>query len=115
MASASYQSIKSMSADFKAMLSNLEYPYPFTVEETELVVLVDLQNDLGDILAENPAKLALIMGIDENRPTICILGADSNGNILSAHTSGSLDGQQRWPDTQTIRYEDDTDYGNFFV
>lgn len=104
-----------MSADFKTALSNNEISYPFDVATSELVVLVDLENDLGYILAENPAKLALIPGIDENRLTICILGADSSGNILSAHTTGSLDGQQRWPDTQTIMFEDDTEYGNFFV
>ena len=115
MAATSYQSIRTMSADFKTALSNLESPFPFDVNTSELVVLVDLEDDLGDILAESPSKLALILGIDENRLTICILGADSSGNILTAHTTGSLDGQQRWPDTQTIMYEDDTEYGNFFV
>lgn len=115
MATASYQSIRTMSADFKTMLSNQEIPYPFDVATSEMVVLVDIQNDLGDILAENPAKLALILGVDENRLTICILGADSNGDVLSAHVNGNLAGQQRWPDTQTIMFEDDTEYDNFFV
>ena len=115
MAATSYQSIRSMSADLKTMLSNLESPFPFDVNSSELVVLVDLEEDLGDILAENPPKLALILGVDENRLTICILGADSSGNVLSAHTSESLSGQERWPDTQTIMYQDDTKYGEFFV
>ena len=115
MSATTYNSIKSMSADFKTALSNQEIPYPFDVATSELVVLVDLEEDLGDILAENPAKLALVLGIDENRLTVCILGADSNGDVLSVHTSGSLAGQQRWPDTKTIMFEDDTEYDNFFV
>jgi hypothetical protein len=42
-----------------------------------MVVLVDLEDDLGDIFAENPAKLALVIGMDEDKPTICLLGADA--------------------------------------
>lgn len=115
MAATSYQSIKSMSASFKTSLSNLEYPYPFTVESTSLVVLVDIQNDLQDILAENPAKLAIIIGNEEGSPTICILGADANGDVLPAHVNGSLDGQETWPDEQKITYSEDSAYENFFV
>lgn len=116
MAATSYASIRSMSADFKTMLSNLEYPFPFDINETSMVVLVDIQNDLGDILAESPDKLALIIGLDNsNGPTVCVLGANSSGEVLSAHVSGSLDGQQAWPGAQSIKYPDDTDYDNFFV
>lgn len=80
-----------------------------------MIVLVDLENDLGDILAENPAKLALVIGMDEDKPTICVLGADSSGEVLAAHVGGSLDGQQAWPQAKNIRYVDDTEYDNFFV
>lgn len=115
MAATTYSTIRSMSAGFKAMLGNLEFPFPFDVDNTSMVVLVDLEEDLGDILAENPAKLALVIGMDEDKPTICVLGADANGDVLSAHVSGTLDGQQTWPGSQNIKYVDDTDYDNFFV
>jgi hypothetical protein len=115
MAATSYSSIRSMSASFKAMLGNLEFPFPFDVDNTSMVVLVDLANDLGDILAEEPAKLALVIGMDEDKPTICVLGADENGDLLSAHVSGTLAGQQAWPDAKNIRFVEDTDYDNFFV
>lgn len=116
MAATSYSSIRSMSADFKTMLSNLEFPFPFDINDTSLVVLVDLENDLGDILAASPAKLALSFGIDNNNGvTVCVLGADSNGDVLSSHVNGTLNGQQAWPDAQNIRYPEDTDYDNFFV
>lgn len=115
MAATSYSSIRSMSASFKSMLGNLEFPFPFDVDNTSMVVLVDLETDLGDILAENPAKLALVIGMDEDKPTICVLGADSSGDVLSAHVSGTLAGQQAWPDAKNIKYTEDTDYDNFFV
>ncbi|HEY0676704.1 MAG TPA: hypothetical protein VGD17_00405 [Chitinophagaceae bacterium] len=115
MAATSYSSIKDMSADFKTALSNLEYPYPFRVDTSSLVVLVDIENDLGDILAANPAKLAIIIGVDDSAPTICILGADSNGAVLAAHVNGTLDGQETWPESQIIKYDQGTEYADFFV
>jgi len=115
MASTSYADIKTMSANFKTALSNMEFPFPFDVENTSMVVLVDVENDLGDILAQSPDKLALIIGLDEGSPTVCILGANSSGEVLSAHLNTSLDGQQTWPGGQKIVYTDDTAYDNFFV
>ncbi|MGB8193001.1 MAG: hypothetical protein WCF67_13820 [Chitinophagaceae bacterium] len=116
MAATSYASIRSMSADFKTMLSNLEFPFPFDTEETTMVVLVDIEDDLGNIMAESPDKLALIIGLDNNNaPTVCILGANSSGEVLSAHVSGNLDGQQAWPSMQSIKFPDDTGYDSFFV
>jgi hypothetical protein len=115
MAATSYQSIKSMSAAFKTALANMEYPYPFDIDDSSMVVLADLQSDLGDILAANPAKLALIIGMEENRLTVCILGADENGEVLPQHVNGNLDGQQTWPDEDTITYAENTEYDNFFV
>ncbi len=115
MAATNYSSIKSMSASFKTMLSNQEIPYPFSVQDTSMVVLVDLENDLGDILAANPAKLAIILGTYENALTVCILGADSEGQVLPAHLNASLDGQETWPEEKQIKFSDDSSYDNFFV
>lgn len=115
MAATSYQSIKTMSEDFKTSLSNLEYPYPFDRTNASMVVLVDLQNDLADILQANPAKLALIVGLHHNVPTIGILGVTSGDEVLPEHVNGTLDGQQTWPEGSVIKYDDNTNYNNFFV
>lgn len=111
----SYSSIKGFSSDFKDFLNTNKLGLPFDVDETSLVVLVDIQNDLGDILAANPAKLALVIGMENNRPTVCILGADSNGDVLADHVNGTLDGQERWPDADQIRFTESTAYSSFFV
>lgn len=115
MAATTYASIRSMSAGFKSTLSNMEFPFPFDVDNTSMIILVDLEDDLGDILAANPAKLALVIGMDEDKPTICVLGADSSGDVLSSHVSGSLAGQQAWPSPKNIKFVDDTEYDAFFV
>ncbi|HYF32643.1 MAG TPA: hypothetical protein VD993_16070 [Chitinophagaceae bacterium] len=115
MAATSYQSIKDLSFDFKDMLNNNSQSLPFDVNGTSMVVFVDVANDLGDILAANPAKLAIVIALEDNKPTVCILGANSNGTILTAHLNGSLDGQQRWPDTMKIKFSQSSAYSRFFV
>ena len=115
MAATSYQAIKSLSADFKDMLDNNSQSLPFNVDETLMVVLVDVADDLGGILAANPAKLAIIIALEDNKPTLCILGANSNGTILTAHLNGSLDGQERWPEENQIKFTQNTAYNSFFV
>jgi hypothetical protein len=115
MAAMSYATIKSLSADLKSFLTTHKLNLPFDVDETSMVVLVDIQNDLGDIMAANPAKLALVLALENDRPTICVLGADSNGDILADHVNGNLDGQERWPDADQIRYSENTAYSSFFV
>lgn len=114
MAATSYQSIKGLSADFKSMLNTNSQSLPFDVDETSMVVLVDLANDLGDILAANPAKLAIAIVLEDDKPTICILGVNSNNTLLSGHLNGSLDGQQRWPDTSKIKFTQSSAYNSFF-
>jgi len=109
----SYETIKSLSSDMKTLLNTHKLNLPFDVDETSMVVLVDVQNDLGDILAANPAKLALVIVLENDRPTICILGADSNGDVLADHVNGNLDGQERWP--EQIKFSENTKYSSFFV
>lgn len=110
-----YAAIKSLSADMKTLLASHKTTLPFDVDETSLVVMVDLQNDLADIMAASPAKLALVMVLENNRPTICILGADANGDVLADHVNGNLDGQERWPGASEIKFSEDAAYSSFFV
>jgi len=115
MAATSYADIKTMSADFRSMLNTHKLSLPFDVDETSLVILVDIATDLSSIMAASPDKLAVIIGLDHGKPTLCILGADSNGDLLADHANGTLDGQETWPSTQSIKFADNTKYSNFFV
>lgn len=118
MAQTSYAAIKAMSADFKEMLTNNKTALPFDVENSALVVLVDVATDLQDILSNNPEKLAVVIGLEDNRLTICLLGH----NTSSGSTSPMPDpppppppGQETWPEEEMINFEDDEEYDEFFT
>lgn len=119
MAQTSYEDIKSMSANFKQMLSTYKTSLPFDVDNSALVVLVDVANDLQNILSNNPEKLAVIIGLENNRLTICLLGHNP-----SSGTSPMSDpppppppppGEETWPEEGMINFDDDEEYNEFFT
>ncbi|MGB8192754.1 MAG: hypothetical protein WCF67_12580, partial [Chitinophagaceae bacterium] len=87
MAITSYQDIKAMSGEFKAMLESNKASLPFDVDNSALVVLVDVEKNLNAILSRNPAKLAVAIGLENGRLTICLLGADAEGQPLTRERS----------------------------
>ena len=119
MAETSYQDIKNMSASFKQMLANHKSTLPFDVDNSALVVLVDVATDLQAILANDPEKLAVVLGLEEGRLTICLMGY--NGSAAPT----SLDppppppppppGQETWPDEEMIVFTNDEEYDEFFT
>lgn len=118
MALTSYEAIKAMSADFKELLANNKSTLPFDVDNSALVVLVDVATDLQQILENNPEKLAVIIGLEDNRLTICLLGA----NTSTRGTSTMPDpppppppGQETWPEEEMINFDDDEEYDEFFT
>ena len=121
MAQTSYEDIKTMSANFKQMLTSHKSSLPFDVDNSALVVLVDVANELQNILSNNPEKLAVILGLENNRLTICLLGH----NTTSAGTSPMADppppppppppGEETWPEEEMINFEDDEEYDEFFT
>jgi hypothetical protein len=132
MAITSYQDIKAMSAEFKAMLENNKTSLPFDVDNSALVVLVDVEKNLNAILSRNPAKLAVAIGLENGRLTICLLGADSEGqpltrerSVLSASDPQTKstsdpngepdDGQETWPEEEIITPPESTEYNQFFL
>ena len=132
MAVTSYQDIKAMSANFRAMLNTHKATLPFDADNTAMVVLVDVATDLQQILMHNPAKLALIIGMENNRLTVCLLGADSSGHPMKrTHPTASgraasdivassspddeeLPGQETWPEDEEITNDENGEYDDFF-
>lgn len=116
MAQTSYQAIKAMSADFKAMLANNRATLPFDVDNSALVVLVDVATDLRQILSTNPEKLAVILGLENNRLTICLLGSGGTGAVANIDPPPPPPpGQETWPDEEMINFDDDDEYDQFFT
>ena len=119
MAETSYQDIKRMSASFKQMLANNKSTLPFDVDSSQLVILVDVATDLQAVLSTNPKKLALVIGLEHNRLTVCLL--PSNGNTGTALRSDPEPppppppGQETWPDDETINFSENEEYNNFFT
>lgn len=134
MAVTSFQDIKNMSGAFKAML-NASSTLPFNAGDTQLVILADVATDLQRILQHDPAKLALIIGLDHGHLTVCLLGADANGkpmktsSIKSGSTTASdsgvgitssdpedeeLPGEEVWPEEEVITNSENTEYDEFF-
>lgn len=130
MAVTSYQDIKTMSADFRELLNTNKATLPFNADNTAMVVLVDVATNLQSILMHNPAKLALIIGLEHNRLTVCLLGADSSGHPLKGAGPGvrgsaapgaasspddeELPGEEAWPDEEEITNSENTEYNGFF-
>lgn len=116
MAETSYQDIKSMSASFKQMLANNKSTLPFDVDNSALIVLVDVATDLQAILSNNPEKLAVILGLEDDRLTICLLGSDGTGSSFSPDPPPPPPpGQETWPDEEMIVFTDDEEYDEFFT
>ena len=118
MAQTSYAAIKAMSADFKELLANNKSTLPFDVDNSALVVLVDVATDLQDILSNNPEKLAVILGIENNRLTICLLGSgfsSSRSNPDPDPPPPPPPGQETWPEEEMINFDDDDEYNEFFT
>lgn len=134
MAVTSFQDIKSMSASFRAML-NSGTPLPFNAANTQLVILADVATDLQTILQHNPAKLALVIGLENERLTVCLLGADAKGKPLTKNSVAlggtvaleeevivagadpgdeELPGEEAWPEEQTITNSENSEYDAFF-
>jgi hypothetical protein len=135
MAVTSFQDIKNMSAAFRAMLNTSSSTLPFNAANTQMVILADVATDLQTILQHNPAKLALIIGLQNGHLTVCLLGADENGQPMressiksrSATASDSgvtitssdpedeeLPGEETWPDDETITNSENSEYDDFF-
>jgi hypothetical protein len=114
MAETSYQDIKNMSASFKQMLANNKPTLPFDVDNSQLVILVDVATDLQAVLATNPAKLALIIGLEHNRLTVCLLPSNGTTGLRSDPTPPPP-GQETWPDEETIVFTENDEYNNFFT
>lgn len=119
MAQTSYQDIKAMSAAFKQMLSNNKTSLPFDVDNSALIVLVDVATSLQDILANDPEKLAVIIGLENNRLTICLLGHNpaSGGPELDPPPPPPPPppGEETWPEGEMINFDDDDEYEEFFT
>jgi hypothetical protein len=121
MAVTSYQDIKDMSAAYKQMLATNKSTLPFDVDNSALVVMVDVATDLQAILSNNPEKLAVVIGLENDRLTICLLGHnDSSG------TDPLMDpppppppppppGQETWPDEEMIVFSEEEEYDEFFT
>ena len=120
MAQTSYQDIKDMSASFKTMLANNKSTLPFDVDNSQLVILVDVATDLQDVLSTNPEKLALIIGLEHNRLTVCLLphNPPAPGAELEdppPPPPPPPPGQETWPDEETITFTENNEYNNFFT
>jgi len=118
MAETSYQDIKNMSASFKEMLASNKSTLPFDVDNSQLVILVDVATDLQAVLSTNPEKLALIIGLEHNRLTVCLL--PHNSTTPGAKTDPPPPpppppGQETWPDDETITFSENDEYNNFFT
>lgn len=125
-----------MSGAFRAMLNTSSSSLPFNAANTQMVILADVERDLQRILQHHPAKLALIIGLENERLTVCLLGADANGKPMKASSiklgvnvasdigvtvTGSgpdddeeLPGEETWPEEETIPNSDNTGYDEFF-
>jgi hypothetical protein len=135
MAVTSFQDIKNMSAAFREMLNTNISTLPFNAGDTQMVILVDTATDLQRILQHDPAKLALIIGLEDGHLTVCLLGADANGkpmrksSLKSTNTAASdsgvdinggdpndeeLPGEEVWPDEEVITNSENTEYNEFF-
>lgn len=114
MALTSYEAIKAMSGDFKQLLTDHKSSLPFDVDNSSLVVLVDVATDLQAILSTNPEKLAVIIGLEHNRLTICLLGHNGSTGLRSDPTPPPT-GQETWPEEETITYEENQEYNEFFT
>ena len=118
MAVTSYNAIKAMSADFKQMLDDNRSALPFDVENSALVVLVDVATDLNEVLASDPEKLAVIIGLENNRLTICLLGSDAKTGLRADPMPPPLppppDGQETWPEGEMIVFDEEDEYNAFF-
>ena len=121
MAQTSYEDIKTMSANFKQMLANNKSSLPFDVDNSALVVLVDVANELQNILSHNPEKLAVILGLENNRLTICLLGHNTgtSGNPTTSDPPPPPPppppGEETWPEESMINFDDDEEYHEFFT
>lgn len=135
MAVTSFQDIRDMSGAFKAMLNNSVSPLPFNTADTQMVIFVDVATDLQRILQHDPAKLALIIGVEQGHLTVCLLGADANRKPMrtssvksgaNAASDSSIDvmgtdpedeelpGEEVWPDEEVITNSENTEYNEFF-
>lgn len=115
MAETSYQDIKIMSASFKEMLTSNRSTLPFDVDNSQLVILVDVATDLQAVLSTNPQKLALIIGLEHNRLTVCLLPSNGTAGLRSDPQPPLPPGQETWPDGDTITYTENAAYNNFFT
>lgn len=118
MAQTSYEAIKAMSGDFKQLLTDNKSSLPFDVDNSALVVLVDVATDLQSILSTNPEKLAVIIGLENNRLTICLLGHNetSSGTELESDPAPPPPpGQETWPEEEMITPDDEDEYNEFFT
>lgn len=115
MAVTSYEAIKAMSASFKEMLTANRSSLPFDVNNSALVVLVDVATDLQAILATNPEKLAVILGMENNRLTICLLGHNTSSGLTADPPPPPPPGQETWPDEEMINVDDEEEYNQFFT
>ena len=101
-----------MSENFKQMLTTNKTSLPFDVDNSALIVLVDVATDLQAILSNNPEKLAVILGLENNRLTICLLGHNSSSQSMMS--TDPPPGQETWPDEEIITPEDEEEYDEFF-
>lgn len=116
MAVTSYQAIKAMSADFKKMLTDNKSSLPFDVDNSALVVLVDVATELQNILSNNPEKLAVIIGLEENRLTICLLGSNDTGERSDPlPPPPPPPGEETWPEDEMITFDENEEYDEFFT
>ena len=117
MAETSYQDIKNMSASFKQMLASNKSSLPFDVDNSQLVILVDVATDLQAVLSTNPEKLALIIGLEHDKLTVCLLPSNGSTGLRSdpEPPPPPPPGQETWPDEETITFGENDEYNHFFT
>jgi hypothetical protein len=116
MALTSYAAIKAMSGSFKQLLTDNKSSLPFDVDKSALVVLVDVATDLQAILSNNPEKLAVILGLENDRLTICLLGHNDTGSRTDVEPSPPPPpGQETWPEDEMITHDEEDEYDEFFT
>ncbi len=90
------------SSDLSAAHSSYSFdtsvePMGFYLTKTDLSRISTIANSTGC------TQLIFMYGVNDDgyghqNFTVIILGADSNGDILAAHKSNTLKGEQKWPD-----------------
>lgn len=108
-----------MSASFKQMLASNKSTLPFDVDNSQLVILVDVATDLQAVLSTNPEKLALIIGLENGRLTVCLLPHNPTGPGAELEDPPPPPppppGQETWPEEETIVFTDNDQYNEFFT